>query len=105
MDKVMARDGSPAVESVGTFEQSRLMTNAGQAQKAKQGVPSAGSAQYWAHREKRKNSSGEKPLQPVKGSERNGAPGEIRTPDLTPRRRSLYPAELRAHSAIIAYIR
>src|SRR3954447_3215747 len=27
-----------------------------------------------------------------------GAPGEIRTPDLTLRRRSLYPAELRAHS-------
>jgi hypothetical protein len=26
----------------------------------------------------------------------NGAPGEIRTPDLTLRRRSLYPAELRA---------
>jgi hypothetical protein len=27
----------------------------------------------------------------------DGAPGEIRTPDLTLRRRSLYPAELRAH--------
>ena len=27
---------------------------------------------------------------------RDGAPGEIRTPDLTLRRRSLYPAELRA---------
>src|SRR5438270_6575999 len=32
---------------------------------------------------------------------RNGAPGEIRTPDLTLRRRSLYPAELRARSLII----
>ena len=29
----------------------------------------------------------------------NGAPGEIRTPDLTVRSRSLYPAELRAQSA------
>ena len=30
--------------------------------------------------------------------EENGAPGEIRTPDLTLRRRSLYPAELRARN-------
>ena len=34
---------------------------------------------------------------------RNGAPGEIRTPDLTLRRRSLYPAELRARSFSISY--
>ena len=27
----------------------------------------------------------------------NGAPGEIRTPDLLIRSQSLYPAELRAH--------
>ena len=31
----------------------------------------------------------------------HGAPGEIRTPDLTLRRRSLYPAELRARSGFI----
>ncbi len=31
-----------------------------------------------------------------KRGRRSGAPGEIRTPDLTLRRRSLYPAELRA---------
>ena len=30
--------------------------------------------------------------------EKNGAPGEIRTPDLMLRRHSLYPAELRARS-------
>src|SRR6202044_2330372 len=30
------------------------------------------------------------------GQAKAGAPGEIRTPDLTLRRRSLYPAELRA---------
>ena len=30
--------------------------------------------------------------------QRNGAPGEIRTPDLLLRRQSLYPAELRARS-------
>ena len=30
-----------------------------------------------------------------------GAPGEIRTPDLTLRRRSLYPAELRARAFIV----
>ena len=34
-----------------------------------------------------------------------GAPGEIRTPDLTLRRRSLYPAELRAHMNSISYFR
>ena len=34
---------------------------------------------------------------------RIGAPGEIRTPDLTLRRRSLYPAELRARSISIPY--
>jgi hypothetical protein len=28
----------------------------------------------------------------------NGAPGEIRTPDLLIRSQSLYPAELRAHT-------
>src|SRR5580658_7419523 len=33
----------------------------------------------------------------------NGAPGEIRTPDLTLRRRSLYPAELRARSSSIPH--
>src|ERR1035438_248510 len=33
----------------------------------------------------------------------HGAPGEIRTPDLTLRRRSLYPAELRARSFSIPY--
>jgi hypothetical protein len=32
------------------------------------------------------------------GREENGAPGEIRTPDLLLRRQSLYPSELRAHS-------
>src|ERR1700678_1676537 len=32
-----------------------------------------------------------------------GAPGEIRTPDLTLRRRSLYPAELRARSFSIPH--
>src|ERR1019366_10721104 len=32
-----------------------------------------------------------------------GAPGEIRTPDLTLRRRSLYPAELRARSLSIPH--
>ena len=32
----------------------------------------------------------------MQAKNRNGAPGEIRTPDLTLRRRSLYPAELRA---------
>src|SRR5256885_10535951 len=36
---------------------------------------------------------------------RNGAPGEIRTPDLTLRRRSLYPAELRARELILAVIK
>ena len=34
----------------------------------------------------------------------DGAPGEIRTPDLTLRRRSLYPAELRARSLRIAHL-
>jgi hypothetical protein len=33
----------------------------------------------------------------VKNEEVNGAPREIRTPDLTVRSRSLYPAELWAH--------
>src|ERR1035438_832626 len=33
----------------------------------------------------------------------DGAPGEIRTPDLTLRRRSLYPAELRARSTSISH--
>src|ERR1017187_8041257 len=33
----------------------------------------------------------------------HGAPGEIRTPDLTLRRRSLYPAELRARSLSIPH--
>jgi hypothetical protein len=32
----------------------------------------------------------------LRGLRKHGAPGEIRTPDLTLRRRSLYPAELRA---------
>jgi hypothetical protein len=32
----------------------------------------------------------------------NGAPGEIRTPDLTVRSRSLYPTELRAQLRIIS---
>ena len=31
---------------------------------------------------------------------RNGAPGEIRTPDLMLRRHSLYPAELRARFVV-----
>ena len=31
---------------------------------------------------------------------KNGAPGEIRTPDLQLRRLPLYPAELRAHASI-----
>src|ERR1700733_14004189 len=31
------------------------------------------------------------------GTNKNGAPGEIRTPDLLLRRQQLYPAELRAH--------
>ena len=35
---------------------------------------------------------------------RSGAPGEIRTPDLTVRSRSLYPAELRALKCAIGYI-
>ena len=34
-----------------------------------------------------------------------GAPGEIRTPDLTLRRRSLYPAELRARISSIPHFR
>src|ERR1700758_149078 len=34
---------------------------------------------------------------------RNGAPGEIRTPDLLLRRQSLYPAELRARSKCIQF--
>jgi hypothetical protein len=34
------------------------------------------------------------------GKEKDGAPGEIRTPDLMLRRHSLYPAELRAHTLI-----
>ena len=33
----------------------------------------------------------------------DGAPGEIRTPDLMLRRHSLYPAELRAHSFSIPH--
>src|ERR1700743_3108506 len=33
-----------------------------------------------------------------------GAPGEIRTPDLTLRRRSLYPAELRARKSRIQQV-
>ena len=33
----------------------------------------------------------------------DGAPGEIRTPDLMLRRHSLYPAELRAPSISISY--
>jgi hypothetical protein len=32
----------------------------------------------------------------------NGAPGEIRTPDLLLRRQSLYPSELRAHSSSLS---
>jgi hypothetical protein len=36
--------------------------------------------------------------------EKYGAPGEIRTPDLTLRRRSLYPAELRARSLSIPHL-
>jgi hypothetical protein len=36
-------------------------------------------------------------------AEENGAPGEIRTPDLTLRRRSLYPAELRARPTRIPH--
>ena len=35
--------------------------------------------------------------------ENYGAPGEIRTPDLTLRRRSLYPAELRARITSISH--
>jgi hypothetical protein len=31
---------------------------------------------------------------------KNGAPGEIRTPDLQLRRLPLYPAELRAHTSV-----
>src|SRR5438105_7935587 len=38
-----------------------------------------------------------------RSAEGDGAPGEIRTPDLTLRRRSLYPAELRARSTSIPY--
>src|ERR1700674_2286170 len=34
---------------------------------------------------------------------KNGAPGEIRTPDLLLRRQSLYPAELRAHTDKLVY--
>ena len=34
---------------------------------------------------------------------RNGAPGEIRTPDLLLRRQPLYPAELRAHARWIQF--
>src|ERR1035437_2596480 len=37
------------------------------------------------------------------GIRRYGAPGEIRTPDLTLRRRSLYPAELRARITSIPH--
>jgi hypothetical protein len=48
--------------------------------------------------------AGKEALQLPEGNGKYGAPGEIRTPDLTLRRRSLHPAELRAHSDIIAYI-
>ena len=41
--------------------------------------------------------STEKPRKLRREGGKSGAPGEIRTPDLTLRRRSLYPAELRAH--------
>ncbi len=37
------------------------------------------------------------------GGEGDGAPGEIRTPDLMLRRHSLYPAELRAPVSSISY--
>jgi hypothetical protein len=38
------------------------------------------------------------------GQEKNGAPGEIRTPDLLLRRQPLYPAELRARTASTVYM-
>jgi hypothetical protein len=51
--------------------------------------------------EKEKAAREQLPLQSIEvirfGKANSGAPGEIRTPDLTLRRRSLYPAELRAH--------
>jgi hypothetical protein len=37
-------------------------------------------------------------VRPIRKSLKNGAPGEIRTPDLLLRRQSLYPSELRAHT-------
>jgi hypothetical protein len=38
------------------------------------------------------------------GQETNGAPGEIRTPDLLLRRQPLYPAELRARTVSTVYM-
>src|ERR1700675_4632534 len=38
------------------------------------------------------------------GQEKNGAPGEIRTPDLLLRRQPLYPAELRARTVFTVYM-
>ena len=38
------------------------------------------------------------------GQEKNGAPGEIRTPDLLLRRQPLYPAELRARTVSTVYM-
>ena len=43
------------------------------------------------------------PVDPVDWEGKDGAPGEIRTPDLMLRRHSLYPAELRARSSRIPH--
>src|ERR1700753_516415 len=44
------------------------------------------------------------PVAMLRGVRSVGAPGEIRTPDLTLRRRSLYPAELRARKSTIQQV-
>src|SRR5271170_3030191 len=41
-----------------------------------------------------------RPVAQIYCDKQNGAPGEIRTPDLQLRRLPLYPAELRAHASV-----
>jgi hypothetical protein len=59
-------------------------------------------AQNWAQREYSQTAVCAEALANCRRiKKKNGAPGEIRTPDLMLRRHSLYPAELRARSSRI----
>ena len=66
------------------------------------GVPAqADSGPDFEKKARKANSIGQAPSQSDRKSLKNGAPGEIRTPDRLVRSQVLYPTELRAHIDIL----